>query len=213
MVGQPIDTLIKIFIIDQILFSLFFIISLTLQANFAGSCHATSCGHSASQSTRYSLGLLGCVGRSSCYLFVLLFYNILTEKRKMHIESWSFLIFSYWVVVMKRRSCFYWRKQHHKRHMPQPFHAIYWWGWSWTHLYKFPLIFFFNIENFNYGLEKRMIWNTKVFKVHFVGLNNYEWPVISQGAESRTYRLTFSVTQWWTTDLWVGVKYLEIHLL
>lgn len=107
MVGQPIDKLIKIFIIDQILFSLFFIIPLTLQVNFAGSCPATSCGHSASQSTRYSLGLLGCVGRSSCSLLLLLDCNI---------------------------------------------NAI-------------------NIANFNYGLEKRMIWNTKVFKVHFVGLN------------------------------------------
>ncbi len=41
-------------IIDQILSS--FILSLTLQANFAGSCPATSCGPSASRSTRYCLG-------------------------------------------------------------------------------------------------------------------------------------------------------------
>lgn len=61
-VGWPICRSLSINISDQISVSLFFMLSHTLQANFAGGCRATSCGHSASQSMRYSFHFTWCFG-------------------------------------------------------------------------------------------------------------------------------------------------------
>lgn len=130
MVGQPIDKLMMIFIIDQILFS--YIFSLTLQANFAGSCRATFCGHSASQSTRYILGLPNVLDVPPAVSFPFIFfyyffYNILTEMRKRHSESCSFLIVccgheSKGLALTEKNTT---SVQHHEIHVLQLVSAIY----------------------------------------------------------------------------------------